>query len=297
MCQRLHQPRDRSITGHDHSAMAVSAGHNSTKGRAGALSPSRPGDSMISSQMPMDGGAPVTRPGFSRGFTLIELLVVISIITLLIAILLPALRQARNAARAVECQTRMRQIGIVVQAYRTDHNAWYPPNNLSNQPGRNPWDNKTYYFDVVLAPYLNLKTTALTVGTGYFIKPGNFFICPANPTVNQALGSSTALRQWCIWEGYTVNYYNSVYYGTNQSSTLAFNHAPKKNEPHSPSKVLLAGECKGSRSLGYVTGGVSPLIRFHPSDTVNFLLNDGHVTVTGVTTTAEFADAGFLWWD
>ena len=45
----------------------------------------------------------------TRGFSLIELLVVISIIALLIALLLPALSRAREAARRVECGTRVRQ--------------------------------------------------------------------------------------------------------------------------------------------------------------------------------------------
>ena len=46
------------------------------------------------------------------GFTLIELLVVISIISLLIAVLLPALAQARESSRKLDCATRMKQIGI-----------------------------------------------------------------------------------------------------------------------------------------------------------------------------------------
>lgn len=51
------------------------------------------------------------------GFTLIEMLVVISIITLLIAILLPALRLARNSARSVQCLSNLRQMGIAIHSY------------------------------------------------------------------------------------------------------------------------------------------------------------------------------------
>jgi prepilin-type N-terminal cleavage/methylation domain-containing protein/prepilin-type processing-associated H-X9-DG protein len=61
-----------------------------------------------------------------HGFTLIELLVVISIITLLLSILLPALSKARAQAKAVYCLNNLRHFSIVAQMYLLDNNDAYP---------------------------------------------------------------------------------------------------------------------------------------------------------------------------
>ncbi|MCW5936521.1 MAG: prepilin-type N-terminal cleavage/methylation domain-containing protein [Fimbriimonadaceae bacterium] len=83
------------------------------------------------------------RPSRSGAFTLIELLVVIAIISILAAIIFPVFANAKASAFQTTCMMNMRQVGIGLQLYRTDHSDFWAPGastiNVPGYPPQNPW--------------------------------------------------------------------------------------------------------------------------------------------------------------
>lgn len=103
-----------------------------------------------------------------RGFTLIELLVVIAIIAVLVGLLLPAVQQAREAARRAQCLNNLKQMGVALHSYHSSHGT-FPPGFISRLSDPN-WKYETgntrsfpnelgpgWSFFALMLPYIDQK--------------------------------------------------------------------------------------------------------------------------------------------
>lgn len=139
-----------------------------------------------------------------KGFTLIELLVVISIIALLLAILVPALQRAKEQAKSVVCQSRMKQWGIALYSYSAE-NKGQLPYFARYLPQSKPPNARNVYWYEALAPYISVKEQS---GKGHESEAfkAELRTCPASTTQ-----SPIRIGVVFCWDGKTAPFYYGNY--------------------------------------------------------------------------------------
>ncbi|RPI89008.1 MAG: DUF1559 domain-containing protein [Planctomycetaceae bacterium] len=99
-----------------------------------------------------------------RGFTLIEILVVIAIIGILVALLMPAVQQAREAARRTQCKNNLKQLGLALHNY-TDAYGVLPPSVCMNLATAGSANNAGWSIHGRILPFLELGNLYASVNT------------------------------------------------------------------------------------------------------------------------------------
>jgi prepilin-type N-terminal cleavage/methylation domain-containing protein/prepilin-type processing-associated H-X9-DG protein len=207
------------------------------------------------------------------GFTLIELLVVVAIVSILAALLLPALQGAKNQAKVAKCIGNLKQIGLGIHLYAEDNRGSLPPtfNELVTD--------QYYYWYKILSPYVGAPLShAWTDNTR------TVFACPAHEIPQVYTSYGLRLSYGAVVTG-TGFYRFGVAANCSPLPCTVYNEPLKLADFTRPGDSALLGENDNYTTFIFFIPAYTAYIAWHHKTVMNFLFADGHA---GTLTREQF---------
>jgi len=230
-----------------------------------------------------------------KAFTLIEMLVVISVISLLLAILMPALSAAKARSHDIVCKSNIHQLLLASIGYANEHDGFYVPaaSDMWDSPGLHRWhgsrDTLDDKFDAAKGPLVG------------YLADGRVKECAAKVDFVKGRDWDTNYEQGCGGYGYNMAYIGSRLWQSGICNTQAWKNAyawtTRMTEISIPAKTLMFADTAMAKDENFfieysfaeppftVYNGravtsfyMSPSIHFRHSNHANIGWADGHIS-------------------